>query len=522
MSNPLGDDDIGSPSSFGLEPKYVQSLGRIGGKLLSDNLLRNGHDLAFETDLLYLKVAPIILPAASEDGDDGDPNYDSTLPAALAGTGVGINTDVPGWDFEVNSDIKTTNQQVTDTAYIADHILNNNRFTTSVGPINLYTTGTDSRFVFDKITTENITIDGNKIKNNATSFGNRNLLLDTSGSGRIVFRSTTNVTGDLDVSGDVDIGGNLSTVSNIILGDSPLDVITVNTDLTQDILPGNTGVLSLGAPGKRWAEAHIPDWTKIDFIIAEGSVVSDQTYIGGPLNQITTIQSNEDLFVSPGSGITFVEQIKIEGNNITNLIQTPALDPSLVAAGIQNFATGAGGLSSIWGDTVSGITQIVAGPGSVIIVPRTAQLGDIRDDVDNPNIVNTDDALLAFSTGTADSTVTNNNGLWYYQTIRPYIYADPILYEAYGNGQSLTNTPISIGSTGTGYYKFSGDTAFVIPAGTTAQREYLEIGETRWNTDLELLECFDGQTYIVSTGPGAVVTNELMVDLAIARALTFG
>ena len=30
--------------------------GRIGGALLRDNLLRNGVDLAFDTNLLYLKL----------------------------------------------------------------------------------------------------------------------------------------------------------------------------------------------------------------------------------------------------------------------------------------------------------------------------------------------------------------------------------------------------------------------------------------------------------------------------------
>lgn len=522
MANPLGDDDIGSPSAFGLEPAYVQSLGRIGGKLLSENLLRNGHDLAFETDLLYLKVSPIILPAASEDGEDGDPNYDSTLPGSLAGTGIGINTDVPGWNLEINSDVKTKSFITTDTAYIADHILSTNRFTTSVGPINIYTTGADSQVVFDKITTENVTIDGNKITNTATNFGNRNLELEASGTGKIIFNDTTNLNGNMDVSGDVDILGNLSTVSNIIVGDSPLDTVSVNTDLTQDILPGNTGVYDLGSPGKRWAESHIPDWSKIDFIIAEGSVVSDQTYIGGPLNQITTIQSNEDLFLYPGTGNTFVEQVKIENNTFTNLIETAALDVDLVTAGIQAYATGAGGFSSVWGDTVTGTVQIAVGPGSVVEFPRTAQLGDIRDDTDNPNIVNADDALLAYSVGTQDSAVSSNDGLWYHGAIKPYIFADPTLYSLYGNGQAISNTPLTFQGTGSGYYKFTGDAAFVIPAGNTAQREYLEVGETRWNTDLELLECFDGQIYIVSTGPGAVVTTDLMVDLAIARALTFG
>ncbi len=34
----------------------MSQLGRIGGQVLTDNLLRAGVDLAFETNLLYLDV----------------------------------------------------------------------------------------------------------------------------------------------------------------------------------------------------------------------------------------------------------------------------------------------------------------------------------------------------------------------------------------------------------------------------------------------------------------------------------
>jgi hypothetical protein len=60
----------------------MSQLGRIGGQVLTDNLLRAGVDLAFETDLLYLDVA---------------------------NQRIGINKSVPVYDLDVDSNIVTNN-----------------------------------------------------------------------------------------------------------------------------------------------------------------------------------------------------------------------------------------------------------------------------------------------------------------------------------------------------------------------------------------------------------------------------
>lgn len=518
MADIIGTDSAGDVGSFGGEPNVPQ-LGRISGKLLSENLIRHGVDLAFNTDLLYLKVSPIVKGNHEVDGEEGDPNYDSTLPAVLAGTGIGINLDTPGYDLEINNDVLTTRLISTSDAYINNFYISNNRIGTTVGNIEIFTNGPDGVAIFDRLTTDNLIFDGNTIQ----STTNSSIRFDPSGTGTINLQSNTNISGNLSVSGNIELDGNLQTTSNIIIGDQPTDVVVIDTDLTQDINPGTTLVYNLGTISKRWSEAHIPDWTHINNIIPDSALVSDQTYIGGPLNQITTVLSNDDLFISPDTGITFVEQIKIQDNTLTNLIQTPALSPIAINDGILDAVAGRPDKVDLWVNTfVTGIEEIVTGPGSISDIPRTAALGDIRNDLDNPGRINEDDAQKILDIGFKTGSSTNNEQRWYHTTIKPYIFDDPLLYAEYGNGQDQTNPPLTIQHTGTGYLKFSTETGFVIPAGPSAEREYLEKGETRWNTDLEILECFDGNTYIVATGPGAVVTNELMIDLAIARALTFG
>jgi hypothetical protein len=86
-----------------------------------------------------------------------------------------------------------------------------------------------------------------------------------------------------------------------------------------------------------------------------------------------------------------------------------------------------------------------------------------------------------------------------------------------------SDTVFSINSTGIGYVRFIGTNGVVIPAGTTPQRPLApEVGDTRWNTDIGRLECWDGSVYIVATGPGATIGEVEMTDLQFVYAVMLG
>jgi hypothetical protein len=88
---------------------------------------------------------------------------------------------------------------------------------------------------------------------------------------------------------------------------------------------------------------------------------------------------------------------------------------------------------------------------------------------------------------------------------------------------NLLNTPLTLGSTGIGYTNFTGTNAMIIPAGPDgARRVSPEVGETRWNTDLGYVECYDGTTWIVSIGPGEVVDVDDMSALGNIYTLILG
>lgn len=368
----------------------MSQLGRIGGQVLTDNLLRAGVDLAFENDLLYLNVNT---------------------------RRIGIRRSVPVYDLDVNDDIKTTNLEVTNQLAPGNLRINApNTISTSVGPIAVRIAG--STIFHDRLATQ---VSGNErviFNDNVISSGtNQNIIFDPNGSGTVEFRANTNVTGNVSVSGNTNISGNLTGLGVLILGDQTIDTVTVNTDFTQSIIPGDDLTYALGADAgdsspRRWAQIHSPGWEGISTGAWPGSglrplavTVSDQIRINGVNNTLFAIQSSEDVLINPDTGITYIERTKWQDSDLTNLL----------------------------------------------------------------------------------------------------------------------NTPITLAATGIGYYNFNGDNGVVIPSGDNSQRRSSPVvGETRWNTEENYLECFDGTVWAIATGGGEEVTTEIMNDLSNVYILVLG
>jgi hypothetical protein len=364
----------------------MSQLGRIGGQVLTDNLVRAGVDLAFETDLLYLDVT---------------------------NQQIGIKDSTPVYTLDVNSNINTNDLTVVTQLAPGNLRINSpETITTSVGGIDVYINGGGEIF-HDRLATANLVLDGNLI----SSVSNSNIVLDPNGSGTVQLMSDTNITGDLAVSGNISMSGNLTGLGTLTFGDQTLDTVTINTDFTQSIIPGDDLTYALGADAgdssaRRWAELHTPEWQYFTDGAWPGSgiqpltaTISDQMTLNGIINKISAQQSNDDIILNPYTGITFIEKTKWQGNDITNLL----------------------------------------------------------------------------------------------------------------------NTPLTLSSSGTGYYTISGTNAMIIPSGSDLDRRASpDEGETRWNTDREYLECFDGTVWAVSTGGGIEVTTEIMDELSNVYALILG
>ena len=366
----------------------MTQLGRISGPILTPNLERDpGEDLAFETDLLYLDVT---------------------------NSRIGLNKNNPTTDLNINGYVKTTDLIVDNQAILDNLIFNaNGTISTVVGAINISPAGAGAVINLDRVLTAQLEINGNVIKNYTT---NGNVVLNPNASAPINIQSSTSILGNLTVTGNTILTGDLSAGDNIIVGDSPVDVVTVAPDFTQDIIPGTDNTYDLGQSAKRWSQAHVADdLTHANLVLPQAVIISDQMRLDGVTGQIISVQSNEDIRITPFTGITSIERTRWQVNTITN----------------------------------------------------------------------------------------------------------------------LNNSAITFASTATGYLKYQGTNGFVIPAGTgdddyapgtpqNQRRISPEEGETRWNTDLEYLECYDGSVWIISTGGGATISVPVMQDLGNVYSLILG
>jgi hypothetical protein len=204
------------------------AVGRITGPLLKANLLRDGVDLAFETDLLYLDV--------------------------INGK-VGIKTipDV-GYDLDVNGKTRSTNLVVTNQADLATFTINNNTISSSSSTINLEPAGANAVVYQGKIVTGNLQVSTNTI---ATTNTNGDLNINTLGTGRVVVNS------NLLVNGDIHATGNITADGSIQLGDADTDNIVFNADVNSNIIPDDDITWDLGsdptASGKAWRNVYAKD-----------------------------------------------------------------------------------------------------------------------------------------------------------------------------------------------------------------------------------------------------------------------
>ena len=199
------------------------AVGRISGPLLKENLIRNGVDLAFETDLLYLDVN---------------------------NQRIGVKTATPEHEVDVAGTTKTTNLVVETQANLADVIVSGNTISTTNQYLNL---GTLDNVVYqNKARIDSIDIEGNVISTNSS---NANLEFRPNGTG------TVDVHSDMNVTGNIHATGNITADGDITIGDANTDSIILNAEIASDIIPDTNNTYALGSNpatgGKEWNDVWV-------------------------------------------------------------------------------------------------------------------------------------------------------------------------------------------------------------------------------------------------------------------------
>jgi hypothetical protein len=88
---------------------------------------------------------------------------------------------------------------------------------------------------------------------------------------------------------------------------------------------------------------------------------------------------------------------------------------------------------------------------------------------------------------------------------------------------NTSNNKFSISATNRGFIKFDATTGIVIPYGTELERPVApNVGDTRWNTDEDWLETWNGENWQRSAGEGQEVTDEILKELVDIYTIVLG
>ena len=227
------------------------AVGRISGPLLKANLIRNGIDLAFETDLLYLDVN---------------------------NQRVGIKNSSPQHELDVTGTSRVNNLTVTNQATLGDVVVQGNTISSNQTYLNL---GTLDNVVYqNKLIVDSLELEGNTI---STNDSNSNLEFRPNGTG------TVEVLADMNVTGSLHATGNISADGNITIGDTSADTINFNAEVASNIIPDATNTYQLGTDpaggGKQWSDIWVNNFNAtsvtataltvngVDLILKQGNII---------------------------------------------------------------------------------------------------------------------------------------------------------------------------------------------------------------------------------------------------------
>ncbi len=489
----------------------MSQLGRIGGGVLKDNLLRDGSNLNFKntsgsTALIHLDVV------------NGR---------------VGINTESPAatYALDVPSAIRTTGVNA-DYLNIQNFTIDTNRIYQNSGDINLDAT---NNIFLAGLQTDNLTINFNSIRSNQS---NENIILDPSGTGSVEIYSDWNITGNLHSTGNITFGGDLT------LGDSDDDSITFQSDVNSHLLPDVNDVSELGSTTKYWNQTHTN-------VLNSASLSSASLTIDTNVIKINQTDGNLTLNHTDAS-----RKVRLDSVDVLNdTISSSATDIDVVTAGELIFnsttavllpagtsaqrPTNAGGLryntdtglyegraptgyvsfGGVYSDDAA--TNVTAHPTNDTILFRANNIASGSIDSQGINLT----GLLVDSVSANANTITTDSGntnLNFTPNGTGSVVIDSIKFEQ-GNITNTTNGALEFIPTGQGYFKSGGTGGMVIPYGTTANRiPNPAIGDTRWNTDTSTLESWDGTQYVLSAGQGGTVSEEYMNELSLQYTIILG
>ena len=261
------------------------AIGRISGPLLKANLIRDGVDLAFETELLYLNVT---------------------------NSRIGVNTASPSTDLDVNGTTRTTNLVVDNQVDVGNLHITGNTISSDLSTISFQPAAGEPTIYHSKIQVDDLQLTGNTI---STTVSNSPIEIRPNGTGTVEIIANTNITGNLNVTGNINTTGNVVIGGNITIGDALTDNIVINASIKSDLIPETDNTYDLGSSLFKWKSIYAnnvyADTLNVPTLDVGNLMFRD--------NEITTT-TGQDLYIDGnGAGGVRLGNFRIVDNVITNV-----------------------------------------------------------------------------------------------------------------------------------------------------------------------------------------------------------
>lgn len=214
--------------------------------------------------------------------------------------------------------------------------------------------------------------------------------------------STTKYKQDLDVTGNITLSGNVTADGNVILGDADTDSITLNADITSNIVPDVTNTYDLGTTGKNWKDLFIAnDITVGNNIVAlQVATLSDVT-VGADLSVTGEVTANTATVVNlvatnitaTGSGTQTISagaNIELDATNRVLVTDTPFRLANLTTVERDAIASPVNGdiiynttdnkfqgyATSAWEDLQGSVNSVqqISGPGAISLATPITEI----------------------------------------------------------------------------------------------------------------------------------------------------
>ena len=196
------------------------AVGKITGEMLQNNLVRNGINLAFETDLLFLDV------------NNGR---------------VGIKTSAPTHPLHVVGTARTQNVDVSNSVTVGDFTLSGNTIASTTNSIFFNLSGAGAAVYNSRLLVDDFEITDNELRITDT---NKDLEIRPNGTGELKIFGNTEVFGNIHATGTITADGNLQ------LGNDPGDNITFVGEVNSNVIPDADNTYDLGSSSRRWTNIY--------------------------------------------------------------------------------------------------------------------------------------------------------------------------------------------------------------------------------------------------------------------------